>query len=158
MENTQKKGMFIQQAGTRLTIPKQRRIITKQDRDKFKKEVQKLRDRDAELVKGIFINHETPNGMLEFTLRLYPGDPIVKYTLFDGQMYELPLGVAKHLNQNCSYKVHKYQLGPDGHYSQKVGKRVRRFSFQSLDYTDAIREELYDDNTILPVPDVIKGE
>lgn len=152
-----KKGLHIERPGQRITIPDQTRLTTKQDRDTFKKKLKSNRDRDAKLVRGIFINHETPNGLLEFTLRLYPGDPIVKYTLYDGQMYEIPLGVAKHLNQNCSYKVHQYQLGPDGNYSQKVGKRVRRFSFQSLDYTDAIKEEMYDDNTILPVPDQIKG-
>lgn len=152
-----KRGQHIERPGQRITIPEQTRLTSKQDRDNFKKGLKKKRDRDAELVRGIFINHETPNGMAEFALRLYPGDPIVKYQLFDGQMYELPLGVAKHLNQSCSYKVHKYQLGPDGNYTQNVGKRVRRFSFQSLDYTDAIKEEMYEDNTILPKPDTIHG-
>lgn len=143
----------IRRAGSAISMPHQHRLTDKKERDAWKKELRRRRDRDRQMVKGTFYYHECPGGKLEFVFKKYEGDSIMKYELWDGQMYELPLGVAKHLNQNVNYQVHTYQLGPDGKYSSKIGKRVKRCSFQSLDYTEAMREEHYEDKTIIPTPD-----
>ncbi|HXB11352.1 MAG TPA: hypothetical protein VNZ45_05155, partial [Bacteroidia bacterium] len=67
-----------------------------------------MRDRDREKVKGIFRYHEVPGAAFAFCHRIYKEDPVEKYNLLDGEMYELPLGVARHLNEACWYPIHDY--------------------------------------------------
>ena len=95
-----------------------------------------LRDKDREIVKGKFIFHEVPGGMMSFVFRKYKEDPVERYDLVDGQIYSLPLGVAKHLNKNCWYPVHSFATDEHGKPVQKVGQQVRRCSFQSLEFVD----------------------
>lgn len=104
-----------------------------------KKEVQSLkyqRDKDREPVKGIFRFYEVPGGQMSFVYKAYKGDQIERYDLIDGCVYTLPLGVAKHLNKNGWYPVHKYMSDDNGRPSMKIGQKVRRFGFQSLEFVD----------------------
>jgi len=106
------------------------------------------RDKDRELVKGIFKYHEAPGGSVSFSFRKYKGDPIERYDLVDGNVYTLPLGVAKHLNSNCWYPQYEHINGEDmtaAHTAcgngksisdMNISKKVRRMSFQSLEFTD----------------------
>lgn len=94
------------------------------------------RDKDREKVKGIFKFYEVPGGEVSFVYKAYKGDPVEKYTLVDGHVYTLPLGVAKHLNKNGSYPVHQYLKDENGKVSMKIGQKVRRFGFQSLEFVD----------------------
>lgn len=94
------------------------------------------RDKDREKVKGVFRYYEVPGGTLEFPIRLYKGDPVVKYELRDGEVYELPLGVARHLNNNCWYPEHEYAMDKDGKPVCRIGKKRRRTGFQSLEFID----------------------
>jgi hypothetical protein len=110
--------------------------------DMQKKEVKKsepnlnyLRDKDRENVRGRFHFNEIPGGTLSFSFRGYPG-PIEHYSLEDGSIYTLPLGVAKHLNNNCWYPVHKYMTDEQGKPSIRLGQKVRRCSFESLEFVD----------------------
>jgi hypothetical protein len=89
-----------------------------------------------------------PNGVLEFSYKAYREDPVETYQLYDGKVYTLPLGVAKHLNQNIAYPQYEYIKGEDviGGYNQGYGNtpatgmriksKVRRCSFQSLEFLD----------------------
>jgi len=95
-----------------------------------------IRDRDRELVKGVFKNFEEPGGTFKFNIRLYKGDPVTKYELTDGHIYSLPLGVARHLKKNCWYPVHARRQDKDGNFSQYIGQKVHRCSFQILDTID----------------------
>jgi hypothetical protein len=111
--------------------------------DMQKKEVKKtkpnlnyLRDKDREKVRGRFHFNEVPGGTLNFVFRGYPGDPIESYSLEDGSLYTLPLGVAKHLNNDCWYPVHKYMTDDQGKPSIRLGQKVRRCSFESLEFVD----------------------
>jgi hypothetical protein len=106
------------------------------DKDKIKKALVRQRDKDRELVKGIFRFHEVPGGTMSFVFRAYKKDPVERYDLVDGQVYTLPLGVAKHLNKNCWYPVHAYQQDENGKPSINVGRKVHRCSFQSLEFID----------------------
>ena len=106
-----------------------------------------MRDQDREKVKGIFQFHEVPGGQMSFVYKAYKEDPVERYDLIDGQVYELPLGVAKHLNKNCWYPVHEHALDESGKPSMVVGRKVRRCSFRSLEFTD------HEDLT--PAPDII---
>lgn len=93
-----------------------------------------LRDKDARLVRGIFKNFETPGGEVRFVYRKHKGEEIKKYILRDGETYSIPLGVAKHLNNNCQYPVHAYAMNEEGVPTMRIGKRVNRFGFQSLEF------------------------
>ena len=110
--------------------------LSQMTKEEIKKQLKRQRDIDRQKVKGIFRFHEVPNGIMKFVFRKWDGDPIENYTLEDGKIYELPLGVAKHLNQNCWYPVNAYALGEDDKPSKRIGKKVRRCSFQSLEFVD----------------------
>lgn len=95
-----------------------------------------MRQKDRETVKGIFRFYEVPGGNLSFNFKIYKKDPVEKFSLNDGQVYSLPLGVAKHLNKNGWYPVHAYLTDENGNKVMKVGQKIRRFSFQSLEFVD----------------------
>jgi len=94
------------------------------------------RDKDREKVKGIFKFYEVPGGSLSFVFKKYKGDPIERFDLIDGQIYTLPLGVAKHLNSGGAYPVHAHATDENGKSSMRIGKKIRRFGFQSLEFVD----------------------
>ena len=98
------------------------------------------RDKDQEPVKGIFRFYEVAGGCLSFVFKAWKEDQVENYTLNDGAVYTLPLGVAKHLNKNGWYPIHAYSKDESGINLMKVGQRVRRFGFQSLEFVDV--EEL----------------
>lgn len=103
---------------------------------KIKPNLKYLRDKDREKVKGKFLFHEVPGGTMKFSFKAYREDPVETFTLVDGEIYSLPLGVAKHLNKNCWYPEHSYMTNEDGKSIAKIGKKVRRCSFQSLEFVD----------------------
>ena len=94
------------------------------------------RDKDREPVKGIFRFYEVPGGTLSFVYRAYKEDPVERFDLTDGQVYTVPLGVARHLNKNCKYPVHAYQQDEKGTPSMIIGKKVQRTAFNSLEFID----------------------
>ena len=77
-------------------------------------EMRKMRDKDNKVVKGIFRCYEPRGGSFSFAFKKYKGDKVLKYTMQDGQTYDVPLMVAKHLNQNCCYAVHSHVMDADG--------------------------------------------
>jgi len=95
-----------------------------------------LRDKDREMVKGIFRYHECPGGMLSFPFKKWKEDEVETYHLMDGEVYTVPLGVAHHLNKNLWYPVHAYAMDENGKSLMKIGQKVRRASFQSLEFVD----------------------
>jgi hypothetical protein len=107
------------------------------------------RDKDRELVKGIFRYYEVPGGMMSFMYRAYKEDPVEKYDLVDGGVYTLPLGVAKHLNKNAKVPVHSYQVDENGKPIARVGEKISRVGFQSLEFVDV--EELANAEPVIVV-------
>ena len=98
------------------------------------------RAEERKLVRGIFRFHEVPGGCMEFMYRKYKGDPLEKFTMNDGEIYEVPLGVARHLNTNCWNPVYghndKAQQQVAGAAAMTIKEKVRRCSFQSLDFVE----------------------
>lgn len=94
------------------------------------------RDKDKELVKGVFKFYEVPGGSMEFMFRKYKGNKPERYSMVDGQVYTIPLGVAKHLNNDCWYPIHNYSTDENGKPSQRVSSKVKRCGFQSLEFMD----------------------
>lgn len=101
----------------------------------LEKKIALLRDRDREKVKGIFRYFELPGGTLEFVFSKW-GDPVTKYKLKDGDVYSIPIGVAKHLNSNCWYPLKKHSFDANGIYMNVVSQKKNRTAFQSLEFVD----------------------
>lgn len=101
-----------------------------------KKDLIYQRDKDKELVKGMFKFYEVPGGLMSFVYRKYKGQKPEKYTMEDGKVYSIPLGVAKHLNNDCWYPTHDYAVDVDGNKVQRISQKVKRCGFQSLEFMD----------------------
>lgn len=103
------------------------------------------RAEESKLVRGIFRFHEVPGGMMEFQYRKYKGDPIQKYSMKDGEVYEVPLGVARHLNTNCWYPSYAYNDKASQELTGAaviVKEKIRRCSFQSLDFVESEKAKI----------------
>lgn len=94
------------------------------------------RDRDREIVKGMFKFYEVPGGSMSFVYRAYKEDKTERYDMLDGNVYSIPLGVARHLNKNGWYPVHAHTMDEHGVPRTKIGHKKRRFGFQSLEFVD----------------------
>jgi hypothetical protein len=123
--------------------------VEKSQDPKQKKNLRYLRDKDREKVRGIFRFYEVPGGTMSFVFRAYKEDDVERYDFVDGQIYTVPLGVAKHLNKNCWYPVHRHHQDEMGKVSSLVGKKVRRVGFQSLEFIDP--EEIGEAPVFAPV-------
>ena len=106
------------------------------NKDAPKQSLNYQRDKDREKVKGIFRFYEVPGGSMSFVFKMYKGDPVERFDFFDGQVYTIPLGVAKHLNKNGWYPIHTHAVDENGKPTMKIGQKVRRFGFQSLEFVD----------------------
>jgi len=95
------------------------------------------RKADAKKIKGIFRDLEVKGGTLNFFFKKWPGDEIMPYSLTDGQEYDLPVGVIKHLN-NIHYIEDSYSkdlITTDGRPMKNPNpKKVSRFSFTASEY------------------------
>lgn len=108
----------------------------RQENRELSEDLKIQREKDRQMVRGRFMFHEVPGGTTSFPFRKYKGDPIENWTFHDGDVYTIPLGVAKHLNANCWYPIHAYSQGEKGATEVRIGQKVRRYSFQSLEFTD----------------------
>lgn len=104
-----------------------------------------LRDKMREKVTGIFRFYEVPGGGISFNFREFKEDPIERYDLIDGETYTIPLGVARHLNNNGWYPEHEYvnvesttsHSGLAAKNTQiRISKKIHRYGFQSLEFID----------------------
>ena len=127
-----------------------------------RQKLNKLIEEESRIVKGRFRHHETPGGILRVQIRKYPSIPPFDKVLVDGQVYEIPIYVARHLNgidkscpgggaesHTCSYPVHEFLWAGDGKGpapsnklddngvpmpAQTTQKWIRRFSFESMEF------------------------
>jgi hypothetical protein len=93
-----------------------------------------LYQEEKRLVRGKFKDLECPGGIKEFSFRKFKEDPLRNYSFKDGEVYEVPLYVARHLNSNCSYPTYTFKNDEAGRPQTTVSERVHRTSFQSLDF------------------------
>lgn len=108
----------------------------RKEEPKAKKNLKWQRDKDREMVKGMFKFYEVPGGQMSFVYREYKEDPTERYDMIDGKVYSIPLGVARHLNKNGWYPIHSFLNNDEGMPSMRVGQKKRRFGFQSLEFVD----------------------
>ena len=86
------------------------------------------------MVKGIFKNLECPNQPAFVGCRMYKDQPIFQKWFNDGEQTEIPLSVARHINENTTYSVHGYLLDCNGDYIKGAGRQVQRYAFTSIDF------------------------
>ncbi len=115
-----------------LTLPSPRKNTGKISDEQMKK----MREKDNKTVKGIFRCYEPRGGSIDFSFKKYKGDNVFRKMMIDGNTYEIPLMIAKHLNQNCWYPKHTHVLDANGEPSVEVGRKVQRCSFESLEFQD----------------------
>lgn len=135
-------------------------IELKAKNSKISPKLQKFIDEETKLVKGRFKMFESPGASVKILVKKYPGIPPFEKLMYDGEMYEVPLYVARHLNGiditagacdpkigTCSYPIHGFQTPEKGgqvpcHLNEAgvpvpvigVAKRVRRYGFESLQF------------------------
>lgn len=97
--------------------------------------IKAMREEESRMVTGVFRCMEPVGGSVSLSYRKYPGEPIRNYTFEDGMTYTIPLGLARHLNSECAWPVHKHAIDPMTERPKPtVGKMVHRFSFQSTEF------------------------
>lgn len=130
--------------------------------------LQQFMNEEKKIVKGRFRCYETPGSSTRIQIKKYKELPMFDMKMMDGEIYEVPLYVARHLNgidataqhingkvNTCSYPVHGFTWngdnapssahgnGPNGEGGVPVplvgvSKRVRRYGFESLEFGEAI--------------------
>lgn len=122
------------------------------EKKKAKGTLRYQRDKNREKVKGIFKYYEVPGGSVSFVFKEFKEDPVERYDFIDGQTYNVPLGVARHLNKRGFYPVHEHIKTESG-TTMRVGSKVQRFGFQSLEFIDV--EDLTPEPDIATVESII---
>jgi hypothetical protein len=107
---------------------------TEAEKKKASELIENARKEDAKLVKGIFKNLECPGGDLQFAYHAYKGEPTRVYHMIDGQEYEIPVGVAKHINRQCKYNKSKHLIDKDGNRMVAADKPIERYQFVSKEF------------------------
>jgi hypothetical protein len=117
-------------------------------KEKVKPNFAFMRDKHKEPVKGIFKFYEVPGGSMSFVFREFKGEKAQRYDMMDGEVYSIPYGVAKHLNTRGWYPEYNFVAGDNSIQTgisvsgfannnvQRITRKVRRFGFQSLEFTD----------------------
>lgn len=85
---------------------KQRNTLPQAERDEL---VKKRRREDDKIITGMFEFLDAQGGWMEFTHRIYPGEPIQIIKLIHGEICDLPMGIVKHLN-NTKRKIRRYSM------------------------------------------------
>lgn len=105
---------------------------------KLDPKIEAMREEESRMVTGTFRCMEPIGGSVSLSYRKYPGEQVKSYNFEDGKTYTIPLGLARHLNSNCAWPVHKYAVDPQTERPKpEVGKWIHRFMFQSNDYFDS---------------------
>ncbi len=101
--------------------------------------IEQMRKEESRLVKGVFQDNEVKGGTLKFPFKKYPGEPITTWVLTDGQEYELPLSIVRHLNSGCCYVENAYlnnMVTADGKPMLNPNpKKKHRFNFKISEYS-----------------------
>lgn len=99
--------------------------------------IKQMRKEDEKMVKGQFEFTEAEGGFFEFSLRLYPGDPIQTFQLVHGEICTIPMGVVKHLN-GTKKKIRRYanvEQAPVGPIKEpKTYEKLSRVRFVPCEY------------------------
>ena len=99
-----------------------RKTEIKSDPVKVKEMMDKMRKEHSKMIKGKFEFVDAECGYFEFVYRMFPEDLLCTYRFVHGEVCEIPLGLARHLNN--TYK--KIRTIGDGDGSQRGNELPRR--------------------------------
>lgn len=108
--------------------------LTKLQKDAAKEKLDKLYKEESQIVEGVFKNLECPGGGLEFSVKKFPQDNSFKFSLEDGKKYKIPLWVARHINNDCNERAHKFITSADGQKVVDLQRSRQRYQFLSTDF------------------------
>lgn len=99
-----------------------------------------MRDKEhkSKMVTGKFLFNECPGGELVFEYLEFPGDRKITYKMRHDSIHTIPLGVAMHLNDRCSYPEYAHNLDAGKTIDAKnmyVTTKIHRTNFIPLDFT-----------------------
>ena len=73
---------------------------------------------------------------VKLSYRGHKGEKILTKTFVDGQEYNIPLGLAKHLRENCGYYKHTHIRDQNGvPIVDQRSKRVDRMTFEPMGFS-----------------------
>lgn len=98
-----------------------------------------LKEKDCEMVTGVFRCFEPLGGTLEMTAMAHEGEVPKKYNFHDGQQQSVPKYIAKRFESDFQgigtwYPTHSHILDQYGKPMVGVGKKNRRFGFSSMEF------------------------
>ena len=99
---------------------------TAEQKAKAAEKIKKLQKEGEKLVKGMFEFSDAQGGWLDFSYRFYPGEPIRTVKINHGEIVDIPLDLAKHLN-NVYKKVRTVRENADGGQDQVIKTSRTRF-------------------------------
>lgn len=86
------------------------------------------------IVKGTFKNLENPGHPGYVGCRLYKGQEIFQKTFMDGEEAEIPLSVARFINEQTQYPIHGFLLDEKGNYVKGTGSMKQRYQFTPSEF------------------------
>lgn len=112
-----------------------RKPLTTKEKEEAKKKIAAMREKDNEMVTGIFKNRDG-EGKISFSYGKYKEDGTSVYEFNDGGTYTIPRMVANHLNQSTAVPQREYATNPDGTKSLHtvIRKKNKRYEFISTDF------------------------
>lgn len=99
---------------------------------KSAEKIKKLQKEGEKIVKGMFEFSDAQGGWLDFSYRFYPGEPIRTVKITHGEIVDIPLDLAKHLN-NVYKKVRVMRQEADK--GADVVTKTSRTRFIPMDLT-----------------------
>lgn len=108
---------------------------SEEEKKKSQDLIEKIRKEHSKPVKGVFRFIESSGGTLEFPFRELPGEPIQIWALKDGETYTIPLGLAKHINNNMKRPKRDYMRNAKGEkmLTTAINGWTQRAEFVSTD-------------------------
>lgn len=102
--------------------------------EKCEELVKKMRKEHEKPIKGLFEFVDAQGGWLDFSYRIFKGDPILTIRIFHGEICELPAGIVKHL-RSCKRKIRKFaeNLNPNARGVPSSFEVVSRVNFTPVD-------------------------
>lgn len=113
------------------TRSKTKCILTDVERSKAKDKMDKMRKEGEKMIKGMFEFVDAQGGWLDFSYRFFPGEPIRTIKITHGEVIDIPMALAKHLN-NVYKKVRIPRQNLDTGSQDQVTK-IARTRFTPMD-------------------------
>jgi hypothetical protein len=116
--------------------------LSAEQKAKSAEKIKKLQKDGERMVKGMFEFLDAQGGWLDFSYRFYPGEPVRTVKIMHGEIVDVPIDLAKHLN-NVYKKVRLMREDMDK--GRDVVTRTSRTRFTPI---DMLAGEIIDDKRL----------